>query len=166
MFSNISTLASHAPQLLSLKSDGLTAEKFPGALGEYELSDTHILPHLVGYSQYYPDRTNETSSYFIFMDLSASTTFVSHKQFSRDPKDLILYHNGTGWIWSWYLMVPTYVGGVEILKNRKVEMNVLRTRHHGNNDDKFDKVSIGIIVGFVLSVMIITCIILCFRKSS
>ena len=121
MFSNISTLANSAPQLLSLYSDGLTAERFPGALGEYELSHTHILPHLVGYSQYYPDRTNETSSYFIFKDLSASTTFVSRKQFSRDPNDLILYYNGT----SWYLMVPTYVGGVETVEDETVKIKVI-----------------------------------------
>ena len=99
-------------------SYGLTAKSFPGALGKYELSHTHVLPHLVGYSQYFPVRENETMQYFILNDLLASTIYVSRKQFSRDPKDLVLFKNRT----SLYLMVRTHARGVMIVEDKSVEI--------------------------------------------
>ena len=56
--------------------------------------------------------------YFILNDLLASTIYVSRKQFSRDPKDLVLFKNRT----SLYLMVRTHARGVMIVEDKSVEI--------------------------------------------
>ena len=105
--------------------DGLIPEMLRGALGEYELSSINLPSRLVGYSRNSPVRKKEKMQYFIFKDLSASTLFVSRKQFSRDLKDLILYKNRTGW----YLMDQTHVGGSAIVEDRTVGIIWLEMRH-------------------------------------
>ena len=83
----------HSPSpFLSLTSTGLTAKKYPGALGVYSISETtRIFHQLVGYSLL-PHQTDSTEQeeeekYYIFKDYSQqSTEFVSKVPFSLDGK--------------------------------------------------------------------------------
>ena len=92
---NYFILVPAVPPFLSLTSSDLTARKFPGALGVYRLTHTTIDPYVLGYSL---EVLEDTPHFFMFRDFSVpSSEFVSRAVFSRDEKDLILFHNKSKW---------------------------------------------------------------------
>ena len=84
-------LVNSASPFLSLTSTGLAAERFPGAMTVYALSQTTRISHqLVGYSRL-PHQTDrpDQEDFYIFKDYSQqSTEFVSRVPFSIDENSI------------------------------------------------------------------------------
>ena len=111
-----------APPFLSLSSSSVTAKKFPEAMGIYKLSQTTMdSHHLVGYSL--------TEGFYFFKDYSQSSSeFVTKVPFSRNEKDLILFHNESGW----FMKIQRLLGKVEFVKDQTVTLEPMQTREeHG-----------------------------------
>ena len=114
-----------APPYLSLSSSGIAAKKFPEAMGVYKLSQTTMDSHqLVGYSH------SLTEGFYLFKDYSQpfSPEFVTKVPFSRNEKDLILFHNESGW----FMKIQRHNGTVEFVKDQSVTLEPMQTREeHG-----------------------------------
>ena len=112
-----------APPFLSLSSSGIAGKKFPEAMGVYKLSQTTMVTHqMVGYST--------TDGIYLFRDYSQpyEFEFVSKVPFSRNEKDLILFHNVSGW----FMKIQRYIGKVEFVEDQTVSLEPMQTRvEHG-----------------------------------
>ena len=125
LHSNPSSSEVHmAPPFLSLSSSGIAAKKFPEAMGVYKVSHTTYKSHqLVGYFL--------TDGFYLFKDHSQpASEFVTKVPFSRSEKNLILFHNESGW----FMKIKRHNGNVEFVKDQTVTLEPMQTREeHGKS---------------------------------
>ena len=91
-------------------------------MGIYKLSETTIDSHkLVGYYL--------TEGFYLFKDYSQpASEFVTKVPFSRNERDLILFHNESGW----FMKIQRLKGKVEFVKDQTVSLEPMQTREeHG-----------------------------------
>ena len=111
-----------APPFLSLSSSGVAGQKFPEAMGVYELSQTtRDSHHLVGYRL--------RRGFYLFKDFSKpASEFVTEVPFSKSDNNVILFHNESGW----FMKIQRLNGNVEFVKDPSVTLEPMQTREeHG-----------------------------------